>query len=191
MLEYLRIFNTLLAEFEGFQNAHPADGTTSTMSRARIPQMFKRTLGTTGSRTSRRTSGAADIGLPYSASDFTGEGMSNANHPSSTFPSSENDLLPGEEYNFLLTPSLPFDPDFYETFATLCDVLIDCYTNIMKQVSGPSVCSAILAEAFTNADKKVRKIIVQGIVKEFEDASRNGAKSEISGIGRVVLGGLT
>jgi hypothetical protein len=30
-----------------------------------------------------------------------------------------SDLHPGEEYTYLLTPSLPFEPDFFETFATL------------------------------------------------------------------------
>jgi len=31
---------------------------------------------------------------------------------------------------------------------------------------------------------------VAGVVREFEDASRNGAKGELAGVGRVVLGGL-
>jgi hypothetical protein len=90
----------------------------------------------------------------------------------------------------LLTPSLPFDPDFYETFATLCDVLIDCYTRLMSLVSSPRECSPAVAEMFTKADARVRKIIVQGVVKEFEDSSRAGVKSEVAGVGRVVLGGL-
>lgn len=109
---------------------------------------------------------------------------------STSFPISENDLLPGEEYTHLLTPSLPFDPDFYETFATLCDVLIDCYTRLMSLVSTPRECSPVVAEMFTKADARVRKIIVQGVVKEFEDSSRAGVKSEVAGVGRVVLGGL-
>ena len=107
-----------------------------------------------------------------------------------SFPISESDLLPGEEYTYLLTPSLPFDPDFYETFATLCDVLIDCYTRLMSLASSPRECSPTVAEMFTKADARVRKIIVQGVVKEFEDHSRGGVKSEVAGVGRVVLGGL-
>jgi len=102
----------------------------------------------------------------------------------------ETDLLPGEEYTHLLTPSLPFDPDFYETFATLCDVLIDCYTKLMSLVASPRECSPTVAEMFTKADARVRKIIVQGVVKEFEDSSRTGVKSEVAGVGKVVLGGL-
>lgn len=89
-----------------------------------------------------------------------------------------------------MTPSLPFDPDFYETFATLCDVLIDCYTRLMGLVSTPKDCGPHVAEMFTKADGRIRKIIVQGVVKEFEDNSRAGVKSEVAGVGKVVLGGL-
>jgi len=192
-LEFLKTLNALLAEFESFQQIHPPDGSSSSLSRGRFPQMFKRATAT-GSK-GRRTSSAAEIGLPMGndSSDtksMTGSTSSSGTTPSSSFPISENDLLPGEEYTHLLTPSLPFDPDFYETFATLCDVLIDCYTRLMSLVSSPRECSPQVAEMFTKADARVRKIIVQGVVKEFEDSSRVGVKSEVAGVGRVVLGGL-
>ena len=154
--------------------------------------MFKR--ATTTSK-GRRQSSAAEIGLPmgndYSDSKSTNGSITSVGGNSATsFPLGETDLLPGEEYTHLLTPSLPFDPDFYETFATLCDVLIDCYTRIMSLVASPRECSPVVAEMFTKADARVRKIIVQGVVKEFEDSSRGGVKSEVAGVGRVVLGGL-
>lgn len=108
-----------------------------------------------------------------------------------SFPHTDaSDLLPGEEYSYLLTPSLPFEPDFFETFATLCDVLIDCYTRLMSLVSTPSVCTVALGESFSKADAKLRKVILSGIVREFEDSSRTAAKNEIAGVSRVVLGGL-
>ncbi|KAL2051556.1 hypothetical protein ABVK25_008218 [Lepraria finkii] len=103
---------------------------------------------------------------------------------------SEQELLPGEEYTYMLTPSLPFDPDFFETFATLCDVLIDCYTRILGLISSPAMCAPGTGELFAKADARLRKVIVSGIVKEFEDASRAGAKAEFAGLGKVVLGGL-
>lgn len=191
-LEFLRTLNALLAEFESFQQAHPPDGSSSSLSRGRFPQMFKR--ATTTSSKGRRTSSAAEIGLPMGndSMDYksTNGGSSSGGGAATAFPVSENDLLPGEEYTHLLTPSLPFDPDFYETFATLCDVLIDCYTRLMSLVSTPRECTPIVAEMFTKADSRVRKIIVQGVVKEFEDSSRAGLKSEVAGVGRVVLGGL-
>ena len=106
------------------------------------------------------------------------------------FAASESDLLPGEEYHFLLTPSLPFEPDYFETFATLCDVLIDVYSRFLQLVPTPRECSPAMADIFTKADAKVRKILVQGIVKEFEDTSRASVKTEVASIGKVVLSGL-
>ncbi|KAF7940907.1 uncharacterized protein EAE97_007092 [Botrytis byssoidea] len=192
--EFLRTLNALLGEFESFQQAHPPDGSTSSsLSRGRFPQMFKRS--TMIPSKGRRTSSATEIGLPMGndvsdTKSINGSTSSGGGNGATSFPASENDLLPGEEYTHLLTPSLPFDPDFYETFATLCDVLIDCYTRLMSLVSSPKECSPQIAEMFTKADARVRKIIVQGVVKEFEDSSRGGVKSEVAGVGRVVLGGL-
>ena len=191
--EYLRALSALLSEFESYQQMHPPEGTSaSSLSRARIPSMFKR--ATNASTKGRRTSSATDIGLPMSTSDPTDiKAMSNpamAGSTPSSFPAGEQDLLPGEEYVHLLTPSLPFDPDFFETFATLCDVLIDCYTKIMALISSPAVCIPGTGDIFAKADGKLRKVIIMGINKEFEDASKVGAKAEFAGLGKVVLGGL-
>jgi len=190
--EYLRALNALLSEFESYQQIHPPEGgSASSLSRARLPSMFKR--ATHASTKGRRTSSATDIGLPMNTSDPADlKVMSNtaAAGSTSSFPASEQDLLPGEEYTHLLTPSLPFDPDFFETFATLCDVLIDCYTKIMSLIPSPAMCVPGTGEMFGKADAKLRKVIVQGIIKEFEDASRAGAKAEFAGLGKVLLGGL-
>ena len=197
-LEYLRALNALLLEFESYQQIHSPDGpSSSSLSRGRIPQMFKRAATHAAGSKGRRASSATDIGLPMSSSDpgelkgMTNGTISTAALPaSSSFPISEQELLPGEEYAHLLTPSLPFDPDYFETFATLCDVLIDCYTRIMGLLSSPATCVPGVGEVFAKADARLRKIMVQGIVKEFEDASRSGAKAEMAGINKVVLGGL-
>ena len=163
--------------------------------------MFKRSAHT-GTKT-RRASSATDIGLPMQSSDsselkaMTGNVGSAANAASTmgTFASGADgnggsELLPGEEYAYLLTPTLPFDPDFFETFATLCEVLIDCYTRLMSLVSSPTVCTAVVGEMFAKADSKLRKVMLAGVVKELEDAGRSNVKSELNGVGRVVLGGL-
>lgn len=198
--EYLRALNALLLEFEAYQQVHPPDGSSSSsLARARIPQMFKRAAHA-GTKT-RRTSSATEIGLPMQTSDpsdLKNAAGNNITSPASaaaasmiSFPLTESsDLLPGEEYTYLLTPSLPFEPDFFETFATLCDVLIDCYTRILSLVNSPATCTVGLGELFSKADAKLRKIMVAGAVREFEDASRNNVKNEISGVSRVVLGGL-
>jgi hypothetical protein len=106
-------------------------------------------------------------------------------------------LLPNESYTYLQTPSLPFDPDFFSTFATLCDVLIDSYTKILSMLATPeSVVAAgggmpsAVGDLFGKADARVRKIILAGVVREFEESCRLGVKSEVGGVGRVVLGGM-
>lgn len=196
VLEYLRTLNALLLEFESYQQIHPPEGSSaSSLSRARIPQMFKRATHAAGTK-GRRTSSATEIGLPMHSSypadlkAMVAGGVNGGSSTTSSFPMNEQELLPGEEYTYLLTPSLPFDPDFFETFTTLCDVLIDCYTRIMNLVPSPLMCAPGVGEIFTKADARLKKIIVTGIVKEFEEASRSGAKSEMAGVSKVVLGGL-
>ncbi|KAI8715922.1 hypothetical protein NCS52_01101200 [Fusarium sp. LHS14.1] len=183
-IEFLRSLNTLLSEYDSFQQLHGDSSTAASLTRARLPSMFRRPGGK-----SRRSTSAADMHpmvdemAPMPAAGGPAPAVMN-------FAASETDLLPGEEYSHLLTPSLPFDPDYFETFATLCDVLIDCYTRFLALVPSPRECSAPVAELFTKADSRVRKIIVQGIVREFEDQSRHHIKTEVASIGKVVLGGL-
>ncbi|KAI1205145.1 uncharacterized protein F4807DRAFT_292830 [Annulohypoxylon truncatum] len=188
-LEFLRSLNTLLAEFDSYQQIHTENGVnTSSLSRARIPNMFRRGAGGKG----RRQSGAGDIYADASNSLASGSAVNSV--PTSVINfglgGEGNDLVPGEEYTHLLTPNLPFDPDFFETFATLCDVLIDCYARLMTLLPTAKDCTPIIAELFHKADSKVRKIIIQGVVKEFEDSSRVGLKQEVANVGKVVLGGL-
>ncbi|OTB10691.1 hypothetical protein K445DRAFT_69766 [Daldinia sp. EC12] len=189
-LEFLRSLNTLLAEFESYQQIHTENGVnTSSLSRARIPNMFRRGPGGRG----RRQSGATDLYTDASSNGLASGSAVNSmptNVINFGLGGEGNDLVPGEEYTHLLTPNLPFDPDFFETFATLCDVLIDCYSRLMSLLPTPKDCTPIIAELFTKADAKVRKIIIQGVVKEFEDSSRTGLKQELASVGKVVLGGL-
>ncbi|MCJ1313322.1 hypothetical protein MMC25_006999 [Agyrium rufum] len=192
--EYVRVLNSLLGEFETYVQLHNHDGSSSSsLSRAtRMPNMLRR-VGLGPVSKGRRASSAADIGLPMSTGDSMDTGVVNqaTGVPSSvSFSASELELLPGEEYTHLLTPSLPFDPDFFETFTTLCDLLIDCYARIVATITGPEHTSTGAEELFSKMDGRVRKILVQGIVKDFEDSSKAGVKNEIAGIGKVVLGNL-
>lgn len=96
------------------------------------------------------------------------------------------------DYTFLSTPSLPFEPDFYETFATLCDVLIEAYTRVLSLVATPENCGPGVAEMFMKADTRVRKCVISDVVREFGDATRGnqGIKGEIGAVGKLVFGGL-
>lgn len=183
-LEFLRSFNTLLSEYESFQQLHGDSGSGTSLSRARLPQMFRRGPGGKG----RRSSSATDTVYP---TDTDGGLAATAVPPSVVnFAGAEAELLPGETYTHLLTPSLPFDPDFHETFATLCDALIECYKKILNLVPTPREFSTPVAEQFAKVDARVRKLIIQGPAKEFEDSTKAHVRMELGNISKVVLGGL-
>lgn len=232
--DYLKSLNTLFAEFESFQQLHPPDGSTaSSLSRARLPQMFKRAATT--SRPRKSSGPVTDIGLPMlppSASppslpegghhasqlsiDTTTTGTTftssattlvtpspSASLPAASFPTASafpppapydapnSTLLPNEgPYTHLQTPPLPFMPDFFTVFATLCDVLIDTYQRLLQILTGPMACTPMISDLFTKVDGRIRKVIVSAIVREFENASRESAKREMMGVQKVVLGGL-
>ena len=214
-VEFLRSLNTLLAEFDAFQQIHTETGIAATsLTRTRIPQMFRRAAApvSKGRRSSSAAGRDGDLGLGYAlepvdsntalatttagstdpaAEPLAGGGTtSTAGGSVITFGDSEVDLLPGEEYTHLLTPTLPFDPDFFETFATLCDVLIDTYTRLLGLVPTPRECGGTVAELFAKADGKIRKLFIQGVVREFEECGRGGARGELASVGKVVLSGL-
>jgi len=192
-LEYIKALSALLQEFETYQTLAGVDGSTSSsLSRARVGQMFKSSMGLgnrSGMRAGRRASAATDsialdtskvnlLGVPHTSSD----GTSPVETPSP--------ISAGHDFHYLLTPHLPFDPDFGTTFTTLCDTLLDMYASLLGLVSSPEVCSPAVAEAFAKADKAVRKILVANTMREFEDSTRQGLKAEVAGVGRLVLGGL-
>ncbi|MBE3046924.1 hypothetical protein IMZ48_31225, partial [Candidatus Bathyarchaeota archaeon] len=59
-LEFLRNFNILLSEYESFQQLHNESGSSASLSRARLPHMFRRGPG----GKSRRSSSATDSTNP-------------------------------------------------------------------------------------------------------------------------------
>ena len=219
--DYLRSLNALLAEFESYQQLHPPDGSTaSTLTRARIPQIFKRSTarprkssGATGSELTQSISAPAmpepmsghNHQTSFEAGNSSSFGGSGGNMPapgSTSFPTTafplpgasdaaNSTLLPNEGmYTYLITPPLPFAPDFYTVFSTLCEVLIDVYQRLLQLLSVPDSCTPIITEMFTKADARIRKVMVGGILREFETASRDNAKKELMSVQKVVLGGL-
>lgn len=149
--------------------------------------------------------------LPITAASLSAAASSFSNASSSSVPSiptinpttqaelPNSTIFPSENpYNWLLTPPLPFAPDFHAVFATLCDILVDTYQRILMLINSPAVCSHgggpgathSLVEIFIKADARLRKVIVGGVVREFELATRESCKREVAGVGKVVLGGL-
>ncbi|KAF1993747.1 hypothetical protein P154DRAFT_625193 [Amniculicola lignicola CBS 123094] len=176
--DYLKALNALLAEFEQYQSIHPPDGSTpSSLSRGRMGQMFKKSV--MGGKGRRSSSAAGDFPMLH---------LGKEHDSMSGLEGGDDHLLPNESYIHLQTPSLPFDPDFFSTFATLCDVLIDCYTKILTLLSTPeSVVDAgggvpsTVGDLFSKADARVRKIILGGVVREFEESCRLGVRGESEG----------
>lgn len=194
-LEYLKALSSLLQEFETFQNLSGYDSSGNSFSRGRVGQMFKSGIGlgsrgTKGRRSSTSVdtmAGALDprqadlLGMPA-----TGRSPSDATSPHDTSPINPT----GHEFAFLLTPHLPFEPEFATTLATLCETLIDVYARLMDLVSGPDTCTPTVGSEFAKADKAIRKILIANVVREFEDTTRNGVKHEMAGLGKLTLGGL-
>lgn len=188
-MEYLKALIALLQEFETYQNLSGSDSASNSLGRGRMGQMFKSGMGL-GKATGkgRRSSAATDsIAIDPQSSGFPG-------FPSSGLGSPQEITSPvnstGHDFQHLLTPSLPFDPDFGMTFATLCDTMIDTYNNLLNLVTTPDMCSPTVGEAFAKADKSVRKILVANVMREFEESTRNGVKGEVAGLGKLVMGGL-
>jgi len=192
-MEYLKALIALLQEFETYQNLSGTDSAGNSLGRGRMGQMFKAGMGMglgKSSNKARRSSTATD--------SFTSDAQSHSSSfpgfPSGGLGSPQEITSPinatGHDFQNLLTPSLPFDPDFGTTFATLCDTLIETYANLLNLITTPEQCSPTVGEAFAKADKSVRKILVANVMREFEETTRNGIKGEVAGLGKLVLGGL-
>jgi hypothetical protein len=186
-------------------------GSNSSLRNMSLPKFFSRTGHGRQRRGSIATGGgvgAADLTLERtrSASSSSVSGGSGAMNISGPTMGGGEDTVPplpvavttttaalnssAEEYIYLTTPALPFDPDYFETFATLCDVLIDVYSRVLMLVNTPGLCGPGIGEAFLKADAKIRRIVVAGTVREWEDAVRAGVKREVGGVAREVLGGM-
>ncbi|CAZ82449.1 unnamed protein product [Tuber melanosporum] len=208
-LDYLKAFNHLLQEYEthialppsrqptrshssSISSNHHSHHTTSTFPSVRLPKLFSR------SSTKPRRGSSAATSIPTmstitppstSNSDVTAaERARSASGSSTALPAAPS--LPSSEYLYLSTPPLPFEPDYYETFATLCDVLIDAYSRVLSLVSTPAACAHGVGEAFLKADGKVRRVVVAGVTREFEDACRGAVKREIGVLGKEILSGI-
>ncbi|KAL9047787.1 MAG: hypothetical protein Q9162_007949, partial [Coniocarpon cinnabarinum] len=183
-VEYLRTFLLLLTEFETFTNLHPPEGGSSgAMSRVRMPKMFSRPSTTSVSK-ARRGSGIDGLSISTNMDDAQ---LGAAIAPISTV----SEISPsGESYQYLLTPSLPFDPDYHETYATLCDVLMDCYSTMFDMIGAPDAASAVADDLFMKVDGKVKKLCMMGLLKDLEMNTKASLRAEMAGLGKVGFGGL-
>ncbi|KAF3907288.1 hypothetical protein ABW20_dc0110485 [Dactylellina cionopaga] len=197
-IEYLKALNSLLAEFDSYQATH--EGTSSSMSgkgMGRVKLWSTRNSGQKVRRGSSAAQGGIDGLYHFTAMDAMEKNRTghfthhNPLHiPTGGLASSSNDDANGEDFSYLVHSSLPFEPDYYETFATLCDVLIDAYSRVLTLINSPAACSVGVGDSFIKADAKIRKTVLSTVVREFEDASRTSIKSEVVSLAKNVLGSL-
>lgn len=187
-LDYLRALGSLLSEFDTYSQLSSSDSGGMSFTKNRMGAMLK--SGMRGVK-NRRTSQLPESSLSESLS---GNG-SNPNLSSGLASFAESMPLPpvsniGHDFQYLQLPSLPFDPDFGASFSTLIDILMEAYSGLLHLLSTPEACVAGVAEAFAKADKQMKKVMLGGIVNEFGESTRNQARAEVSGLGKLVLSGL-
>ncbi|KAI5360003.1 hypothetical protein Slin15195_G118650 [Septoria linicola] len=188
-LEYLRALSALLTEFETYQSLCGFDASGNIVKNSRMGGILKSGLRSTKGRRSSTAITPSDLSLDTRQAELLGIPSKDSN-PQSPQDMSSPINPTGHEFSYLLTPHIPFEPDFSTTLGTLCDTLIDTYTRLMDLVAGPDQCSPIVGEAFGKADKAIRKILVANVVREFEDTTRVVMKGELAGLGKLTLGGL-
>ncbi|KAF7194551.1 hypothetical protein HII31_04057 [Pseudocercospora fuligena] len=194
-LEYLKALSALLTEFEEYQNLSGFDASGNVVSKGRMGSMFKSGMGFGGRGAKGRRSSTAIVPDNLSIDTRQAELLGIPNSGRGSDIGSPQDMSSpinpsGHEFAYLLTPHIPFEPDFNTTLGTLCDILVDVYAKLMEIIGGPDNCTAAVGDAFGKADKAIRKILVANVVREFEDNTRAGVKGEIAGLGKLTLGGL-
>ncbi|KXT06838.1 hypothetical protein AC578_7132 [Pseudocercospora eumusae] len=194
-LEYLKALSALLTEFEEYQNLSGFDASGNVVSKGRMGSMFKAGMGFGGRGAKGRRSSTAIVPDHLSMDTRQAELLGIPNSGRGSDVGSPQDMSSpinpsGHEFAYLLTPHIPFEPDFHTTLGTLCDTLIDVYAKLMEIIGGPDNCSVAVGDAFGKADKAIRKILVANAIREFEDNTRAGVKGEMAGLGKLTLGGL-
>ncbi|KAF2150608.1 hypothetical protein K461DRAFT_323015 [Myriangium duriaei CBS 260.36] len=186
-LDYLRALASLLAEFDTYSQLSLNESGGMSFTKNRMGAMFK-----SGMRNvkGRRTSTVPEI----SSEQLTSNGSS-TNLSSGLASFAESMPMPpvsnvGHDFQYLQLPSLPFDPDFGASFSTLTDILMEAYSGLLTLLSSPEACVPGVAEAFAKADKQMKKVMLGGIVNEFGESTRIQAKTEVGGLGKLVLSGL-
>ncbi|KAI9287362.1 hypothetical protein BC943DRAFT_358616 [Umbelopsis sp. AD052] len=80
------------------------------------------------------------------------------------------------EYTHLITPNVPFELDYIQTFFTLFDLLAEAYHKLL--VGTESLCTQSFCEQVLKCDSKLKKIVSM-ITKELDALARNAIKEEL------------
>ncbi|RGB37126.1 hypothetical protein C1646_622285 [Rhizophagus diaphanus] len=69
------------------------------------------------------------------------------------------------EYTYLFVPNVPFDLDYFQTFYTLCDILVDVYNKLL--VGTANVLTASFTESVIKVDGKFKVLILILLFRKF------------------------
>ncbi|KAG9288197.1 hypothetical protein G9A89_020503 [Geosiphon pyriformis] len=87
------------------------------------------------------------------------------------------------EYTYLYVPNIPFELDYFQTFYTLCDILVEIYHKLL--VGTANMWAGQFAENVLKADGKFKKIISL-VTKEIDSLARNAVKEELSSVDSII-----
>ncbi|CAG8445465.1 5687_t:CDS:2 [Dentiscutata erythropus] len=87
------------------------------------------------------------------------------------------------EYTYLFVPNIPFDLDYFQTFYTLCDMLVEVYN---KLLGANNIVATNFIESVLKVDGKFKKIISQ-VSKEVDTLARNNLKEELRIIDPIIM----
>ncbi|KAJ8659971.1 hypothetical protein O0I10_004197 [Lichtheimia ornata] len=87
----------------------------------------------------------------------------------------ETMVTEGGDFTHLIVPHVPFELDYFETFYTLTDILVDAYQKLLEGSDG---CTQAYFELVLKCDSKLKKIFAL-VTKELDGLARNAIKDEL------------
>ncbi|CAG8436057.1 749_t:CDS:10 [Ambispora gerdemannii] len=88
------------------------------------------------------------------------------------------------EYTYLFVPNIPFELDYFQTFYTLCDILVEIYHKFL--IDTANLWSGSFVESVTKVDGRFKKII-SSVTKDIDQLARNAIKEELRSIDSMIM----
>ncbi|CAG8617096.1 7806_t:CDS:10 [Ambispora leptoticha] len=88
------------------------------------------------------------------------------------------------EYTYLFVPNIPFELDYFQTFYTLCDILVETYNKFL--IDTTNLWSGPFIESVMKVDGKFKKIISM-VAKEIDQLARNAIKEELRSVDPMIM----
>jgi hypothetical protein len=175
LLDYVKMLLALIKEYEtltGTADATPKNKIAGVGRRLFRPRMKS------GDHSSHILGDGASIISSYSGgSSNNGNGGGSRSRLSSfshNHMTTNNNTQSTTEFQHLKVYHLPFIPDVYETFVSLCETLIEAfkYVNTLVESAPPAIYHESY-ETLCKVDEKIRKNVIMPTVKDIDSLSRS------------------